>query len=231
MALQLNPLKDVSSILPCTPNLMPFSINYTGPAPVSTYLRILPASDRVGAPKEQDASANTAADALASEPDASTSSTASASNNPAPLPLPLPSASTRAARFVSRFRGRAIQGVSVAMPAGYSGVVLTSDGTSAIQPRTLKTKIKERIKKVSGRATRSSHATSIDSQDEDMDSEDEIKDVKQDPVKTLTVVSQFNSFVLWNPDIPVDEGRDDYMRSLNEWIRISEVVRSLIPCC
>jgi hypothetical protein len=34
----------------------------------------------------------------------------------------------------------------------------------------------------------------------------------------------FSSFVLWNADVPVDEGKDEYVRSLTEWMKLSEEV-------
>jgi ribonuclease H2 non-catalytic Ylr154p-like subunit len=40
-------------------------------------------------------------------------------------------------------------------------------------------------------------------------------------------MARFDSFVLWHRDIPVDEGRDVYLRSLSEWMNIaSEVLLS-----
>lgn len=40
-----------------------------------------------------------------------------------------------------------------------------------------------------------------------------------DPTKT------FNSLLLWNADIAVDEGRDEYVRSLGEWTTLASSVR------
>jgi hypothetical protein len=46
--------------------------------------------------------------------------------------------------------------------------------------------------------------------------------------KLLVPTGTFSSFVLWNPDISVDEGKDEYMRTLKEWIDISSEVRRFI---
>lgn len=40
-------------------------------------------------------------------------------------------------------------------------------------------------------------------------------------VKVLVPTGRFDSFMLWNPDIPVDEGKDEYLRSLTEWIALA----------
>ncbi|THU94214.1 hypothetical protein K435DRAFT_779493 [Dendrothele bispora CBS 962.96] len=42
--------------------------------------------------------------------------------------------------------------------------------------------------------------------------------------KTLEPTSTFSSFVLWHPDIPVDEGSDEYYGALNEWVAIAQAL-------
>lgn len=42
--------------------------------------------------------------------------------------------------------------------------------------------------------------------------------------RTLTPQAFFPSLTLWNPDGPVDEGRDEYCRALGEWMRLNEVL-------
>jgi len=37
--------------------------------------------------------------------------------------------------------------------------------------------------------------------------------------------TRFNSFLLWHPDIPVDEGRDEYLRSPSELVNVVVEVR------
>lgn len=44
-------------------------------------------------------------------------------------------------------------------------------------------------------------------------------DVAMGPVRTLQATGTFSSFVLWNLDIPMDESRDEYLRSLTEWTK------------
>jgi hypothetical protein len=54
-------------------------------------------------------------------------------------------------------------------------------------------------------------------------------DEKDDGSKSrvLRPTAKFSSFVLWNPDIAVDEGRDEYLRSLTEWVDIAAEVRPI----
>ncbi|KAK7439171.1 hypothetical protein VKT23_017661 [Stygiomarasmius scandens] len=42
--------------------------------------------------------------------------------------------------------------------------------------------------------------------------------------RMLQPTSRFSSFTLWHPDIPVDEGRDEYYGALNEWVAIAHAV-------
>ena len=42
--------------------------------------------------------------------------------------------------------------------------------------------------------------------------------------RTLNPTAQFSSFVLWNPDFPVDLSRDEYLRSLTVWTKLAEEV-------
>jgi len=44
------------------------------------------------------------------------------------------------------------------------------------------------------------------------------------PVRRLVPHAQFSSFTLWHQDRPVDKGRDEYYRSLTEWIALSHEV-------
>ena len=49
------------------------------------------------------------------------------------------------------------------------------------------------------------------------------------PVRVLKPLARFDSFVLWHPDIPVDEEMDEYLRSLSEWVNIASEVRLIWP--
>ncbi|THU76466.1 hypothetical protein K435DRAFT_974418 [Dendrothele bispora CBS 962.96] len=47
---------------------------------------------------------------------------------------------------------------------------------------------------------------------------------ENETTKTLEPTSTFSSFVLWHPDIPVDEGSDEYYGALNEWVAIAQAL-------
>jgi ribonuclease H2 subunit C len=67
----------------------------------------------------------------------------------------------------------------------------------------------------------------VDAEEErDMDDAMDVDESSVDPatIRTLVPVSQFSSFVLWHADHPVDEGRDEYFRSLTEWTRLAHEV-------
>lgn len=183
LALPKEPLQE------CTPNLMPFHIAYTGPAPIGTYFLAKPTADKAPVPtpppiltalagdiaaisKTEDEKMSTAEDAIAEafKPEASPPT-----------------------RFVAAFRGRTVQGTSVSLPTGYTGLILRSSDAS--EPKDA-------------------------SDDEDADA--------STPVRMLTAESTFSSLLVWNADIPVDEARDQYLRSLSEWTRLAAEVRVCI---
>lgn len=47
---------------------------------------------------------------------------------------------------------------------------------------------------------------------------------EQEELKTLNIESTFSSLLVWNPDIPVDEAKDQYLRSLSEWTKLTAEV-------
>lgn len=331
--LQIAAIPNRKLLLECLPNLMPFHINYNGPAAVSTFMRIKHAKGQVGAPEKnqiggvneevmvgvegltvKDASAEkqvvmtknkdvsmeeTTTDSdlpqiekKASEPitgtdvgenveetdivstgnstraeqkggkaaqvatvmDASQNSsseipilTGSTSSIELPTPLeyitPSPS-DPDSSRFVSTFRGRAIHGLKVGLPAGYVGVVLRSEGVASSSQAARdakdakgKAKAKPVPKKVTtrkGRLTRSAVSKraveEVEMEDQEPDGAasldaDCVEALPNDvPLRTLVPTSQFSSFVLWHADRPVDENRDEYFRSLAEWTKLAEEV-------
>ena len=126
-----------NSLPRCSPNLMPFHLNYSGIAPISTYFRVKPATLGQSGPN---------AAQLSTEPDLETkkaginnvaSTTESGrvdetdsdvamnvthlAGNIAVQPQKKSSLGTR---FVAAFRGRTVHGVTVDLPEGYSGIVL-----------------------------------------------------------------------------------------------------------
>ena len=54
---------------------------------------------------------------------------------------------------------------------------------------------------------------------------------EEGPARVLCPTGTFGSFVLWHPDIPMDEERDEYLRSLTEWTRLAAEVRCVALLC
>ncbi|EMD38970.1 hypothetical protein CERSUDRAFT_93010 [Gelatoporia subvermispora B] len=295
--LEIAPLE--ASLPKCTPNLMPFHIAYSGPAPVSTYLRVRPApafvfgqednhtSKYFGTASETATGSATASSSrstlvatstsvtLDTDPTSTqetqssleelsskitretedgtieeTQSTLVATTSTVTLATETitadasqsdsasKSSSASAERWAASFRGRAMQGLTISLPEGYAGIVLRApeDGTAEVaaarkaQDRAReREKAKARAQKAGRKGTRRSARVESDVEDEDMDDcgngEEQNGMVDgtypEEPVRTLTATSTFSQFVLWNPDFPVDEGKDEYLRSLTEWTRLA----------
>ncbi|KAL0065608.1 hypothetical protein AAF712_007386 [Marasmius tenuissimus] len=132
----------------------------------------------------------------------------------------------------------------------FTGVVLRSEGVTAEQKQKLAAvKEKEKLKAAAakrreklkgkageametpGRATRSSSRKTInedlmyiDDEDKDEDETAEDEEAADSTQLNLVPASQFSSFVLWHPDIPVDTGKDEYYGTISEWMKISHLV-------
>jgi hypothetical protein len=210
-----------------TPNLMPFSIKYTGTAPVSTYFRPKPPPTRADPPTDI---------AGGSQEGTSQLSTITDTTNPVESntnPVTTLDAISKEEPLVAAFRGRTVRGTRIPVPDGYTGVVLI--GTDANKTKQRSPSPPPLGRRLSRRSGRVIHVDEDDEpQDVDMDDVDEGADADgheeegEAPTRTLTLASVFSSFMVWNPDIPVDEGRDEYIRSLNEWTKLSAMVSHTI---
>ncbi|KAF9454432.1 hypothetical protein P691DRAFT_396755 [Macrolepiota fuliginosa MF-IS2] len=89
------------------PNLMPFHIEYNGPAPVSTYMKVEGVRRGVGMPEAEEGGGG----GERKEEDVDMEGDG-------------------VERYVSAFRGRTLHGLDVRLPDGYSGLVLRSEGGS-----------------------------------------------------------------------------------------------------
>lgn len=211
------------SLPECTLNLMPFSIKYTGSAPVSTYFRPKPP------PAQGDSLTNVAS---GSQEGTSQQSTTTDATNPAESntnPAATLDSTTKEDPLVAAFRGRTVRGTRISVPDGYTGVVLI--GAAANETKQVSPPPPPAGRRPSRRSGRVIHVDEDDEpQDVDMvDAGEGVDDSAQGeeeeaPTRMLTLTSAFSSFVVWNPDIPLDEGRDEYIRSLNEWTRLSAMV-------
>ncbi|KAJ7065234.1 ribonuclease H2, subunit C [Mycena amicta] len=181
------------SLADATPSLMPFHIQHDGLAPISTYFLVEAAPENVAKPPSPTQEDEMQVDSVEEEDKGQS------------LPRRVTDATTR---FVATFRGRTMHGLKMALPSGYSGVVMTG-GSQKTKATTKKNKPKSK-----SRTTRRA-AMRID-EEEDVDGEG--------AVRTLMPTARFSSFVLWHPDIPVDPGRDEYARSLTEWIQLANEI-------
>jgi Ribonuclease H2 non-catalytic subunit (Ylr154p-like) len=213
---------------------MPFHINHTGPAPVSTYFRIRPVPLAPASSETHLASAATLEESESQLPNANAAGTAEASledkeNGPVAItpvtitataptswvlrPSPIQRLSESAKRFISSFRGRTVHGVDVALPKGYTGIILRGDADGdERQMARCKTK-RWPTRQVRGKPV----GGDLDDSSGTLSEEDR-------PMRTLKPAARFDSFVLWHPDNPVDEGKDEYLRSLSEWVNIAAEV-------
>ncbi|KAJ7272619.1 ribonuclease H2, subunit C [Mycena haematopus] len=210
--LSIAPISALTSLPTACPNLMPFHIDHNGPAPISTYFLVDAAKEHVAEPPP-----------LASVEDVDMEPTAETTDmDTLPEVAELSEAKTVArrvteatTRFIATFRGRVMQGLKVDLPSGYTGLMMSASAPA--QASAPKSKVKVRGSKTNNRATRS--ATRGDAHEMEGDEEEN----GQKP-RTLLPTAHFSSFVLWHPDIPVDPGRDEYLRSLTEWIRLADEI-------
>lgn len=222
MSIQLA-IPEKGTIPQCAPNLMPFNIKYTGTAPVSTYFRPKPR------PVEADLPTNVVTESQEGMSQLSTATDAQNLAESDANPVTTIDAVSKEGPLVAAFRGRTIRGTRISVPHGYTGVVLVGTDTDKTKkPPPSPPPLGRRPSRRSGRVI---HVDEDDGpQDVDMDEDGEgvdadIQEEEEElPTRTLTLASIFSSFMVWNPDIVVDEGRDEYIRSLNEWTTLSAMV-------
>ncbi|KAG8221136.1 ribonuclease H2 non-catalytic subunit-domain-containing protein [Butyriboletus roseoflavus] len=141
-------------------------------------------------------------------------------------------------RFQATFRGRQMYGQEMDIPAGYGGLVLRApvdskgkgkeDAKASPKPLSQKAKPKSKTRA----ATRQSKRTTVDDRMDEPERWDEgdccsSSDVEPPLTRNLIPSSTFASFMLWTPDRPLDEGRDEYARALVEWTRLATEVSFL----
>ncbi|KIK45555.1 hypothetical protein CY34DRAFT_801486 [Suillus luteus UH-Slu-Lm8-n1] len=244
----------------CSPNLMPFHISHSGPAPISTYFRVKPSPSSLHPPLTQHASDEThlstdnsqntliAEESMTtiaeSQPaslegdsqaclagvgamvvDADSGTQASSSSEVARAPPETPKVEgSLGHNFIAAFRGRQVHGRIVNLPQGYGGIVLSApNGDAKSQDDdtgTVKTMTQTRSK---GRATRNSSRQMETDEENAVDADHDGSHVE---IRRLTPVSTFSSLTVWSPDIPVDEGRDEYLRSLTEWTKLAAEIHA-----
>ena len=172
---------------------MPFRINYSGPAPISTFFR----------PREAD-TLQAIAEKATEVPDTALITSVSPKLN-------------SGKRFISAFRGRVVQGLEIVLPHGYKGLVLRNE---------LPSKVSRPVRK-DRKKTRSTRRKMECEDQEDEDGTEQASETEtSEAVRELVPSHTFESFILWNPDRHVDEGQDEYIRTLKEWTALAAEV-----CC
>ncbi|KAI0317268.1 ribonuclease H2, subunit C [Amylostereum chailletii] len=216
-------------------NLMPFHIAHSGPAPMSSYFRIKPAPPN---PPPAPVDVPTAGKPENAEASQKTEDAEEIPSPPIPiiptLSSPIHRLLTSTKRFVSAFRGRSLHGLEVPMPKGYTGLILRPDvhGESVEEDDGQKSRRSKVPAKTNGRRTRSTRsrqAVEVDVDEATVNPKDamDVDEAKtgrgddDEPTRMFKPSAQFSSFVLWHPDIPVDEGKDEYLRSMSEWIELA----------
>lgn len=226
-----------TSLPKCSPHLMPFHIAHTGPAPISTYFmpKVAPPPDFGAKPAlslpvteaQVLSESQTTVIAETEGPVASSSSTViSATSSTSTIAVDTQPESRIDRHFAAAFRGRAMRGLLVDVPQGYSGIVLQSPDPSAKATPAHRPEMSSNSKTLATRSTRyAKHDVELIEQDE---SEDELMDdltVDDEPLRVLEPTASFSAFTIWNPDIPVNEAKDEYLRSLTEWTQLAAEVR------
>ncbi|KAJ6581068.1 ribonuclease H2, subunit C [Mycena capillaripes] len=215
--LGIAPISSLASLPKASPNLMPFHVDHDGPAPISTYFLVEAAPEPAKPPPpaaDEDAEMEPAVEATAID------APSEVAESPPGISL-MRRVTDATTRFVATFRGRTMQGLKVELPSGYSGVIMTGGAPGKVGA--LKTKI-QHVAKAKARGSKTSRATrsTATHNDDGMDADDDSENGKIS--RTLMPTAHFSSLVLWHPDIPVDPGRDEYLRSLTEWIRLADEI-------
>ncbi|KAG8908591.1 hypothetical protein FRB99_004879 [Tulasnella sp. 403] len=235
-------VKDVSL------HLMPFHIAYDGPAPLST-MWLVREDASVDDRDDVKAEEQTQTDAIMADDDPSKELSESQKVDAMPLEdTPTQRSTTSPSaflknkvaklrqRFVSAFRGRRMHGTEVVLPEGYSGVVFSVPDVKVGSKRGRESDVDagrpEKKIKASTRSTRRGRTGEVEIDGQDVEVEDGLEGSCQEEygdteVRRLVPTSTFSSFVIWNSDRRVDEGRDEYLRSLDEWVRMSALVHSV----
>ncbi|KAK2461193.1 hypothetical protein APHAL10511_006720 [Amanita phalloides] len=246
------PVTDDLSV--CIPNLMPFHIGYSGPAPISTFMGVEPSHQTVGAPVMDNEHGD---NAMGSAPVTYTSNNEDIGvdiTQPGGIGTSQEDATNATVvkfdasrRHVSTFRGRTIHGLDVDLPEGYAGLELRTEGhgttKSAMasssrdrrqEERTAVKRVTRRSKQIAVRdetgEVEMEMSEKVVRNVEFMDLTDNAEDVDEYlPARMLVPTAQFRSFRLWNADRPADEGADEYTRSLSEWITLAHHIHQVPP--
>lgn len=142
-------------------------------------------------------------------------------------------------KLMAAFRGRRVVGQDVKLPDGYGGLVLQApslrsvagnrSGTSGFcKPLSAANSKPASTRRTTRKSARGRKLDEDVAMEEAADSaeEDYQHGLPPEAVRQLVPVSTFSSFTIWSPDIPVDEGKDEYVRTLIEWTKLATEIHS-----
>ncbi|KAL1741974.1 ribonuclease H2, subunit C [Schizophyllum fasciatum] len=234
MSLRLQSSCAVRQLPAADPNLLPFHVAHTGPAPVSAYFLVQPAKEAVGAPAAMADASTAKPDASTTKADASTTKAdASETEGDASMTGGAPGAASSgpSKRLVSAFRGRTVHGLRVDVPAGYHGLVLRADGQRArdSKPQTGRprrdadARLRGADAELRGADAelRGAADAGLGDADDTLLAADADAAPPDDAARLLRPAAQFSALTVWAADIPVDAARDDYVRALAEWTALA----------
>ncbi|KAJ3558839.1 hypothetical protein NM688_g690 [Phlebia brevispora] len=230
---------------------MPFHIGYSGPAPISTYFRVKDApppeylgkmsinasemSTRPPSPSRETPLTSDSQQTLVASSSRSISIADDVSVMTLTEDVEMKTVDTPIScgkqHLVAAFRGRTVHGLTVVLPEGYAGIVLDApkDAKGKSPEVVAEEGGKEKARKAPARkqsTRRATRSTEADDDDEDSGADDLAHIMEESSsIRSLQPTSIFSSFVLWQADNPVDEGRDEYLRAISEWTKLAAVVR------
>jgi hypothetical protein len=196
-----------------TVHLLPFHISYSGPAAISRYFRIRRASPP------------------SSVVDSRTLPTPQDSQEEEDGNAPPPVEET----YEATFRGRLLHGKQIALPEGYSGLVLHASTRRGGEDRAFDRRkrrrtmdmariTRQRVNPGEDHGLEDRESLAYEEREEEDYEELELSSKRERDRRLLTPTSTFDSFVLWNPDGPMDQGDDAYLRGLREWTTLASIV-------
>lgn len=106
---------------------------------------------------------------------------------------------------VAYFRGRELHGKALKVPQGYRGVVV--EKREAPKPDAPRRDEDEAV---------------------DVDAEE---DEEEMPLGALETKAEFEEMVIWGHETMADAAQDPYVRSVEEWVQLSEQVRTDVVAC
>ncbi|KAG7567072.1 hypothetical protein FFLO_01198 [Filobasidium floriforme] len=224
------PVSGLPQLAPTALNLMPFHLDYTGPAEVSTYFQPRtipgpPASDELFEEKVQ------------KQGDGSIAVAAFRGRRVQAYTLGLPEGYTGLVLTAPSLASRMKPSISQTQKHAQSNTVknlkreespsLLSDAAPGLRRSPRKRNNVDVLDlPVTRRSLQPDIPPEIDT-DHHLDLDLDLDLLQPAPPifsRTLLPTASFSSLTIWNPDGPLDEGKDEYCRTLGEWMSLNSVL-------